>query len=92
MIVTKQKHDHNHDQNYANIIRKDLTDELRHCAVNFPNTKSSIIVDKVLEENEDFRHFFENQSFMPKKRSMLRTVQRARKDIRSPTVRFQILS
>ena len=48
--------------------------------------KSSIIVDKVLEENEDFRNFYENQSFIPKKKSMLRSMQRARQNIKPPTV------
>ena len=91
MIVTRKKH-HNHEQDFANIIRKDLTDELKRCAVDFPKTKTVIIVDKVLKENADFQSFFENGSTMLTKKSMTRAVQRARKSLKPPAIKTQILN
>ena len=86
MIVTKQGQEHNHDQNFANHIRKDIMEEIKRQAVEFFYAKSSAIVDKVLAENEAFGTFFETGSGIPQKKSMLRAVQQARESVKPPNV------
>ena len=49
---------HNHDQDFSNIIRKDLNIELKKQATNYPDTNPMVIVEKVLSENVDFQTFF----------------------------------
>ena len=87
MIVKVLGQPHNHDQGFANFIRKDLNDELKKKAVEFPKTKTSFIVDQVLQDNEQFKVFYESKSMLPKYNSMKRTVQLARKELRPPTVK-----
>ena len=92
MIVKRQgghdeSHSHNHTPDFAHQLKKDLNEELRRLAVNNFNTKTSDLITKVLEENADFQHFFETNSSMPSRKSMMRTVQRARQDLKPPTVR-----
>ena len=96
MTVVKQGSEgHNHDHDFSNIIRKDLNEELKKQAMNYPDTSTMSIVDKVLSENADFKTYFENKSAekggaqntgIPFKRSMARTVQRARDGIKAPNV------
>ena len=91
MIVTRQRnpnenHSHNHIPDFAHHIKKDINEELRNLAVNNVNRKTTDIVDTVLQENKDFKTFFESNSSMPNRKSMMRTIQRARKNLKPPTV------
>ena len=86
MIVTKQGQPHNHEQNFANHIRKDLMEEIQKQAIDFYYAKTGAIVEKVLAENEAFGSFYESGSCFPQKKSMFRAVQRAREGVRPPNV------
>ena len=75
MIVTKQGQPHNHEQNFANHIRKDLMEEIKKQAIDFYYAKTGAIVEKVLAENEAFGSFYESGSCFPQKKSKFRAVQ-----------------
>merc|ERR1711874_373392 len=64
MIVNRQGgHDqsrsHNHIPDFAHQLKKDLNEELKNLAINNVNRQTSDIVDTVLQENKDFKTFFE---------------------------------
>ena len=95
-VVRMGSQGHNHDQDFSNIIRKDLNEELKKQAMNYPLRSTNEIIEKVLSENADFQTYFENKSAeigsggkhtgLPDKKSMARTVQRARDGIKAPNV------
>ena len=87
MIVSRQGQKHNHEQDFANIMRKQINEQLKIKALNFPKTKSGDIVDEVLKENEEFQKIFETGAGLPSKASMKRLVQKTRKHLKPPTVK-----
>ena len=84
--VVHKMYEHNHDQNYANILRKEINAALAEMAVNFINTPTNLIVEKVLQENAHYKNFYENHSTMSMKKSMFKLVQRARAAYKAPAV------
>ena len=70
MIVTPKGKPHNHDQGFSNFIRKEVNTELKRMALEFPKTKTNIIVDIVLQKNENFKKFYEQKSNIPLKKPM----------------------
>ena len=57
---------------------KKINEALKKEAETHPHVRTADIIKKVLEENEDFKEFYENTRHRPLKKTMARTIQRAR--------------
>ena len=86
MKVRQTGRPHNHDSNYSNMIRKDINFQLKRQSTEYPRTKSSDIVYKVLSENSDFQNYYDSSGRLPKTKSMCRTIQRERRLNAAPII------
>ena len=78
MIVIPKGQPHNHDQSSSNSIKKEINTELRNLAIMFPKMEPKLIVNTVINKNENFKKFYEQNS-KTIINSMKKTIYRARK-------------
>ena len=62
MIVVPRGQAHNHGQSSSNSIKKEINTELRNLAIMFPKMEPKLIVNTVINKNENFKKFYEQNS------------------------------
>ena len=77
MIVVPRGQEHNHEISSSDSIKKEINEELRILVKEFPKMKTEHIIKSVINTNENFQNFYEQNS---KKilSSMRKAIQRAR--------------
>ena len=77
MIVVPRGQAHNHELSSSDSIKKEINEELRILVKEFPKMKTEHIIKSVINTNENFKNFYEQNS---KKilSSMRKAIQRAR--------------
>ena len=80
MIVIPRGPQHNHgpsSSNNSDSIKKNINTELRILTKEFPNMKTKHLINSVINTNENFQNFYEQNSKTILS-SMRKTIQRAR--------------
>ena len=62
MIVIPRGPQHNHGQSSSNYIKKSINTELRNLTKNFPNMETKLLINSVINNNENFKKFYEQNS------------------------------